>query len=86
MDPLSELVAKDEVRSAVHALFGATDDRDWSRALQCFAPAVRFDLGGAEAGRARRAQGIVSEGERNLAPLRAVHHQVGKGNQELEKG
>ena len=76
MDPVQELVAKDEVREAVHALFAATDARDWPRVRACFGPMVQLDIGQGPAARVP-ARDIVAAWEKELAPLEALHHQVG---------
>jgi hypothetical protein len=73
------LIEKDRVADVIHALFVATDDRDWGRVRGCFADEVTFDmtsLGGGAPDR-RTPHDLAAGWEAGLRPIEAVHHQAG---------
>jgi hypothetical protein len=76
---LAELVAKSEIVDVINTLFVATDARDWDTVAGCFGPAVVFDMSSLGAGPATTLSpgAIVSGWRDGLAPIQAVHHQVG---------
>lgn len=79
MDDIALLVERQNVIDVITDLFVATDQRDWTTVLDCFAPQVLFDmrsLTGAAPSRIA-AQDIVAGWEQGLASLKAVHHQAG---------
>jgi hypothetical protein len=77
-DPAA-LADRQEVEDAVTALFVATDEKDWPEVIACFTPVVRFDMSSAGGGPEADvpAKEIADGWERGLAPIRAVHHQIG---------
>ncbi len=79
MDPVELLIDHQRIVDAVTDLFIATDRRDWPVVLGCFAPEVAFDMSslGAGAPGTVPAKQIVAGWEKGLAPLKAIHHQVG---------
>jgi SnoaL-like domain len=79
MDDLETLAQKQQIVEVITDLFVATDRRDWPTVLECLAPEVNFDmasLGGPPAADTP-AKEIVAAWDKGLAPLEAVHHQVG---------
>lgn len=79
MDDLKTLVDKQQIVEALTDLFVATDRRDWAAVRACLADEVLFDmssLGGPPPARTRGAD-IARSWETGLAPLAALHHQVG---------
>jgi hypothetical protein len=88
MDDLGSLVAKQQISDVITDLFVATDRRDWDTVLGCFAPEVLLDMSSLTgvAPSTVAARDIVSGWETGLAPLRAVHHQIGNLKIELEPG
>ncbi len=79
MDDLALLLDRQRIVDVITELFVATDERDWRRVVECFAPQVRFDmrsLGGAEPATVPATE-IAAGWERGLARLQAVHHQAG---------
>src|SRR5688572_23967758 len=67
------------IQDAVHALFLATDARAWDRVREIFADEVHFDmtsLAGGEPG-VLTSERITNAWAEGLAPVKAVHHQVG---------
>jgi hypothetical protein len=79
VDDLQGLVQKDRIRDAVIRLFDATDERDWPAVRACFADTVRFDMTSLVGGEPQDqpAAAIVQAWDEGLAPLAAIHHQVG---------
>jgi hypothetical protein len=78
-DRMQELVDANDVIGVVTALFVATDRRDWDTVLACLAPEVNFDMTSltrGESGLVPAGQ-IVTNWQQGLAPIDAVHHQVG---------
>jgi hypothetical protein len=43
-DQIRYLFEKDAIVGTVNALFSATDEWDWARVRECFAPRVLFDV------------------------------------------
>jgi SnoaL-like domain len=85
-DEVSRLTSKEEVLDAVHDLFVGTDDRDWGRVRAVLAPRVLFDmksLTGAEPSTVP-AEDIVAGWDSGLAPLEAIHHQIGNARANVE--
>jgi hypothetical protein len=79
MDDLTTLADKQQIVEVITDLFVATDRRDWPAVLEILAPQVTFDmssLGGPPAA-LTPAKEIVAAWDKGLAPLEAVHHQVG---------
>jgi hypothetical protein len=76
---LQELIDREAVRETAIRLFVSTDRRDWTAVQDCFAPDVHFDMSSltGEEPRTLPARDIVAAWETGLAPLEAVHHQVG---------
>jgi hypothetical protein len=76
---IDELISKDEIAAVVTRLFVATDARDWASVRDCFDASVRFDMtslaGGAPA--TLSPDEIAEAWRAGLAPIEAVHHQVG---------
>ena len=64
---------------AITHLFIATDNRDWPRVERCFANEVTFDMTSMTGGTPSKTtpREIASGWETGLAPLDAVHHQIG---------
>jgi hypothetical protein len=73
------LVEKDRVIETVNQLFIGTDQRDWEKVKNLFAPSVRFDMTSLAGGNpvTLTPQQIVDAWEKGLKPLKAVHHQAG---------
>ncbi|HTM00825.1 MAG TPA: nuclear transport factor 2 family protein [Candidatus Omnitrophota bacterium] len=68
-----------EVEDAITTLFIATDEKDWVGVRACLADEVLFDmssLSGAPAA-TMSADSIVEAWKQGLAPIQAIHHQVG---------
>ena len=75
---IREMVRQTSAERAVVELFVATDRRDWHRVRRLLANEVEVDvssLGGTEG--VVDADVLVTAWEAGLAPLEAVHHQVG---------
>jgi len=74
-----ELRFRQAVVDVVTSLFIETDSRNWQGVRDCFADRVRFDMtslaGGEPATMAP--EEIAAAWEAGLAPIQAVHHQVG---------
>ena len=86
MDDLGTLLARQQIADTVTDLFVGTDNRDWSLVLRCFADQVLFDmrsLTGAEPATVA-ATHIVAGWQHGLAPLKAVHHQIGNLKVEVD--
>ncbi len=79
MESVPVMSLREQVIERVTALFVATDRRYWPAVRACFADRVVFDmssLGGAPSATVT-AESIVDGWKTGLAPLRAIHHQVG---------
>ena len=78
-EALGRLLAKEAIIEVLNSLFVGTDDRDWERVRACLAPSVAFDMtsltGGAPA--QLTPEEITGAWREGLAPITAVHHQVG---------
>lgn len=75
---IREMVRQSSAERAVVELFVATDRRDWRRVRRLLADQVDVDmssLGGAAG--VVEADALVAAWEAGLAPLEAVHHQIG---------
>ncbi|HWL40177.1 MAG TPA: nuclear transport factor 2 family protein, partial [Gemmatimonadaceae bacterium] len=73
------MFVRQEVIETIDRLFVATDTKDWKAVRECFDSKVRFDMSSAGGGpeRERTGEEIAAEWERNLEPIRALHHQAG---------
>ena len=72
------MVRQASAERAVVELFVATDQREWTRVRRLFADVLQVDLssvGGAVG--TVSADDLVAAWEQGLAPLDAVHHQIG---------
>ncbi len=89
MDPrLKLLLEKDEVIDRISELFIATDNRDWRRVEQCFAPQVLFDMTSLAGGEAvtLSPEEISAAWKRGLEPVQAIHHQAGNFRVKVDGG
>jgi hypothetical protein len=79
MEALEMLVERQRIVDVVTELFLATDRRDWPAVVDCLTPQVEFDMHSLSgvAASTLAASEIAAAWERGLAPLAAVHHQVG---------
>lgn len=79
MDPLENVIAKQQVIEVLTELFVATDQRDWAAVRRCFADQVLFDMSTAGAGPAtRRTPAEIADGwSEGLKKIEALHHQAG---------
>lgn len=76
---LDELSDRAAVEDVIVKVFVATDQRDWQAVQACFAEAVLFDmtsLAGGEPTHLTPAR-ITQAWEEGLAPIEALHHQIG---------
>jgi hypothetical protein len=78
-DPVANLIDRQRVEDVVTRLFVHTDERDWPKVIECFADEVLFDMKSMTGEEAKRlpAADIAQAWSVGLAPLEAVHHQVG---------
>ena len=85
-DRIRELVDEHDVIGVVTNLFVATDRRDWDTVLACLAPEVNLDMTSLSGGAPARvpAGEIVADWQQGLAPIDAVHHQVGNFRLEVD--
>jgi len=76
---LRDLTEKDHVISTVNRLFIHTDNCDWDRVRECFAPTVVFDMTSVVGGEAIELtpDDIVNSWAEGLEHLEAIHHQAG---------
>jgi hypothetical protein len=76
---VSALLARQAIVDTITTLFVATDARDWESVRACFAPEVHFDMTSLAGGEPRQMSPdeIAAGWEHGLAPIEAVHHQVG---------
>lgn len=76
---VATLLARQAITDTITTLFVATDARDWESVRACLAPQVHFDMtslaGGAPV--TMTPEAIAAGWEQGLAPIEAVHHQVG---------
>ncbi|HEU4764100.1 MAG TPA: nuclear transport factor 2 family protein, partial [Candidatus Eisenbacteria bacterium] len=68
-----------EVEDAITTLFIATDEKDWAGVRGCLADEVLFDMSSLSgvAAASVSADTIVEAWKQGLAPMQAIHHQVG---------
>jgi len=68
-----------EVEDAITALFIATDEKDWAGVRACLADDVLFDMSSLTGTppASVSADSIVEGWKQGLAPIEAIHHQVG---------
>ncbi len=73
------LMERNDIIETVNQLFISTDDRDWDTVKSIFASEVLFDMSSLVGGEPATltSQDIVDAWDEGLAPLEAVHHQVG---------
>ncbi|HSM14720.1 MAG TPA: nuclear transport factor 2 family protein [Thermoanaerobaculia bacterium] len=78
-DEVEALTERERIVDTIHALFSATDARDWDGVEECFAERVRFDTTSLVGGEpVELAPSEITEAwDRELAPILHVHHQVG---------
>jgi hypothetical protein len=76
---LGALVERSRISDVINALFVATDARDWARVRRCFADQVTFDMTSLAGGEPATLtpEDIAAAWESGLAPIEAIHHQVG---------
>jgi hypothetical protein len=67
------------IQDVITRLFVGTDRRDWAAVRRCFEPTVHFDMTSLAGGTASSLtpDEITSGWETGLAPIEAIHHQVG---------
>ncbi len=73
------LLEKDTVIGVINQLFISTDNRDWTKVKECFAPEVLFDMTSLAGGEPATltSQQIVDAWDTGLKALKAIHHQAG---------
>jgi len=83
-DPLRRLLEKDAVITTVNRLFRSVDEKDWTQATACLAPALLLDATSLAGGEPEHttADAVVDGWRETLSHLEAVHHQA--GNYEVE--
>jgi hypothetical protein len=74
-----DVIERQRIADVIHTLFVATDAKEWERVRSCFAPSVAFDMTSLSGGTPAQVspQEITAGWEAGLAPLEAVHHQIG---------
>ena len=74
-----DLLAKQAAQDTVTRLFVHTDNRDWEKVSDLFAPTVLFDMTSLVGGEPAEMtpQQIVDAWDQGLKPLKAIHHQTG---------
>lgn len=79
MSDLTGMFDRHAVIDVVTSLFIETDERNWEAVRHCFADAVRFDMTSLAGGDpvVLTPREIAGAWEAGLAPIKAVHHQVG---------
>jgi len=79
MSIYQNLLEKENVKEDVNRLFISTDNRDWDKVSQLFAPQVLFDMTSMAGGQpvTLTPQEIVASWDKGLKPLKAIHHQAG---------
>ncbi|OGW40235.1 MAG: hypothetical protein A2010_19315 [Nitrospirae bacterium GWD2_57_9] len=77
---------KDRVIDTVIRLFINTDNRDWKKVKALFTESVFFDMQSVSGARASilTPREIVDGWEKGLKPLKAIHHQAGNFQVEIE--
>ncbi len=78
-DRYQYLVDKDRIVETINELFIGTDQRDWKKVMDVFAPRVRFDMTSLAGGKPQvfTPREIVDSWDKGLKPLKAIHHQSG---------
>jgi len=78
-DELRALTEKERIVDTIHALFLATDARDWDDVESCFAERVRFDMTSLTGGEPSELtpREITEAWDAGLASILHVHHQIG---------
>ncbi|HEX9106518.1 MAG TPA: nuclear transport factor 2 family protein [Longimicrobiales bacterium] len=78
-EELTGLLDKDQVAQVITRLFVGTDERDWAGVRACFAERVHFDMTSLAGGEPAdlSPDEITAGWQQGLAPLAAVHHQMG---------
>jgi hypothetical protein len=73
------LVERSRIADVIHALFVATDARDWDQVHECLAERVTFDMASLAGGEpAQRSPREITGGwEAGLRYVDSIHHQVG---------
>jgi len=73
------LVDRARIADVINTVFVATDARDWPRVQSCFADQVAFDMTSLAGGEPAKLtpREIIAAWESGLAPIEAVHHQLG---------
>ena len=73
------LLDKQAAKETVTRLFVHTDNREWDKVRELFAPRVRFDMTSLVGGEPTEMtpQDIVDAWDTGLKPLKAIHHQTG---------
>ena len=76
---LAELLERTRFIETINQLFIGTDQRDWLRVKECFAPSVTSDMSSLGAGPPTQMTpaDICKGWEEGLKPLKAIHHQAG---------
>lgn len=84
MDALTYLIEKDRLVDRITELFVATDRRDWPRVQSSFTDTVHFDQTSLAGGKPAKVSpsDITNVWEEGLKPLKAIHHQI--GNMQLQ--
>ena len=79
MDRYRYLADKDRIVETINELFIGTDQRDWKKVMDVFAPEVRFDMTSLAGGKPQvlTPRQIVDGWDKGLKPLKAIHHQSG---------
>lgn len=80
------LFLKDQVIDCINRLFIGTDNRDWQMVGNCFADRVRFDMTSLAGGSPTilTPLQITDMWDRNLRPMKAMHHQAGNYRVQIE--
>jgi len=73
------VLEKDAVIGVINQLFINTDNRNWVKVKECFAPEVHFDMTSLAGGEPSTLtpQQIVETWDAGLKALKAIHHQAG---------
>ncbi|THB75531.1 MAG: nuclear transport factor 2 family protein [Desulfobacteraceae bacterium] len=73
------LMEKQAVKETITLLFISTDNRDWHKVKDLFAPEVRFDMTSLAGGEpvTLKPGDIVDAWDKGLKPIKAIHHQAG---------
>jgi len=83
-DPLRRLLEKDAVITTINRMFRSADELNWSQTESCFAPDVLLDMTSVAGGEPENTTpaAIVDGWRESLSHLKAIHHQA--GNYEVE--